>query len=277
MKCCTAEPRNDLRDPRPVETRYQRGARRSKDRIALCRSRRQCHRWLAGRVPQAHCGGNREMGQGGQVRGHQAGMKAAATGNKRFPRLGSSLRQRPRDLTCTFDEELGGRTERTVLEREDSNLHVRQWQVDGQDLEFYARGGEPQCGRREDRKKAPGREQTHPHVGGHGEDRGPGVFEPALAKGRHCERPSRIVGWRQHPRLAEQFAWFDCAAPSPPMLGTSDNEIGVFKQKLESLSLVRIQFPSDQEVELPLAKFAVQHVGTVRGYEMKYDAWIALR
>ena len=44
---------------------------------------------------------------------------------------------------------------------------------------------------RENREKAPGRQQTHPHLGGDGEHGRARIVEPAGAKGFHCDRPDR--------------------------------------------------------------------------------------
>ena len=50
------------------------GSRRSQDEGAACRPGRHGACRLARRLRQAHRRRNREMGQGGQVRGHQAGV-----------------------------------------------------------------------------------------------------------------------------------------------------------------------------------------------------------
>ena len=61
-------------DRRQAQQRDRRGARRSHDECALCRFGRHAGAGLAGRLRQAHRRGNRQVGQGDQVRGHQTAV-----------------------------------------------------------------------------------------------------------------------------------------------------------------------------------------------------------
>jgi hypothetical protein len=66
-------------DRRHAQSRDQRGPRRSRDQQPTDRPGRHGASAVAGRLWQAHCCGNGQVDQGGQVRGHQAGVTASGT------------------------------------------------------------------------------------------------------------------------------------------------------------------------------------------------------
>src|SRR5882762_2266098 len=96
-----------------------------------------------------------------------------------------SLRQRLRDFAGVLDEKPRGGAERAVLKGEDSVWHAGDWQFDGQDLELRVLGGKSQYGSRENREKAPGRQETDPHLAGTGDHSHARIIEPAGAKRVH--------------------------------------------------------------------------------------------
>ena len=146
----------------------------------------------------------------------------------------------------------------------------------GKTLISGAPGRKSQCGSRENRDKAPGRQETNPHLGGIGDHGRAGIVEPAGAKGFHCDRPNHASRRRQHPRFVHQFGKLDPAPPSPRTLRTRRDDTRVIKEKFEIQSLVcnGAKSPYDQEIDVTLAQFAVQRLH-ISGHEMKHDARIA--
>ena len=110
-------------------------------------------------------------------------------------RLLFSLRQGSCDVTGVVDEKLRDRTERAVLQGDDADRHAGHWQCDRQDLELRTRGGKPQCGSRNNRKKEPARQETGPDLGRNGDHCHARIIEPAGTKGFYCDRSDHAC-WR---------------------------------------------------------------------------------
>ena len=80
------------------------GSRRSQDQGAACRPGRHGACRLARRLRQAHRRRNREVGQGDQVRGHQAGVTGRSRRHSITSRCTKPLRGRERVATvCGLD------------------------------------------------------------------------------------------------------------------------------------------------------------------------------
>src|SRR5262245_38851041 len=99
----------------------------------------------------------------------RANLICAAVGQLRTRRLSFSLRQGLCDFAGTVEEKLCGGAERAVLQGDDPDWRAGMLQFNGQDLEFRAPGGKSQYGHRDNRKKAPSRQETDPYLGGNGE------------------------------------------------------------------------------------------------------------
>ena len=136
-------------------------------------------------------------------------------GQLRTRRLSFSLRQGLCDFAGTVDEKLCGGAERAVLQGDDPDWRAGMLQFNGQDLEFRAPGGKSQYGRRDNRKKAPSRQETDPYLGGNGEHSRARIIESAGAKGFHINRPKRAFRRWQQPRFVHQFGKRDAPPPSP--------------------------------------------------------------
>src|SRR6266404_3608244 len=199
-----------------------------------------------------------------------------AMGHNSTWHLSFSLRQRLCEFAGAVNEKPRAGAERAVLEGDDYVLHVGHLQFNGQDLDLRAHGGKSQYGSRENRDKAPGRQETNPHLGGIGNHSRAGIIEPASAKGLYCDRPNHAFRRWQRPRFARQFGKLYPAPPNPLILRARRDDIGVVKEKFEVQSLVcsGAESPYDQEIDVTLAQFTAQWL-QICGHEMKHDARIA--
>src|SRR6478735_712284 len=80
------------------------------------------------------------------------------------PPLSFSPRQRLRDVAGVRNEKLRHRAEGPPLQRDYSDRSVSTWQLNGQLPDIRAPRRKSQGRNRKNREKAPGRQETHPHV-----------------------------------------------------------------------------------------------------------------
>jgi len=86
------------------------------------------------------------------------------------------------NLASAVDKKLRDRAKRAGFRDDDSVWQAGHRQFNGQCLDLQAPGRKSQCGSRENRDKAAGREQTRPRLGGFGDHRRAGTIESAGAK-----------------------------------------------------------------------------------------------
>ena len=85
------------------------------------------------------------------------------------------------------------------------------WQFDGQHLDLRALGRKSQQGRWENREKTPCRQETDPHLRGHGDHCHARMIKPNGPKGYHCD-PASHAFWRSAvPTFAHHFGKVDPA------------------------------------------------------------------
>jgi hypothetical protein len=113
---------------------------------------------------------------------------------------------------------------------------------------------------RENGDKTAGRQQTNAHMRAIRDHAHPRIIEPAGAKSVHYDRPDHAVGWWQHPQLVHQFGNLDPAPPSPLILRTCRDDIGIIKEKFEVVSRVcdRAGAPYDQEIDITFGELLVK-------------------
>ena len=148
--------------------------------------------------------------------------------------------------------------------------------VQREDLELRARGGKFQCGSRENREEASGRQQTHPYVWGNGDHRRARIIKSAGTKGLHHDRPNHGFRRWQRPQFVQQLGKLDLAPPNPRILRARHDTVRVVKEKFEAESLVckGAKSPCNQKIDVTLGQFTVQRLH-ISGHQMKHDARIA--
>src|SRR5882757_9444799 len=104
-----------------------------------------------------------------------------------------SFREWLGDFAGVLDEKLRGGAERAILQGDDSDWHVGMLQFNGQDLDVRT-FGKTQYRPRDNRKKAPGRQETDPHRGVNGENSRARILESAGAKRFQITGPSARSG-----------------------------------------------------------------------------------
>src|SRR5260370_32740825 len=98
-----------------------------------------------------------------------AAPKSAESGHNPTWCLRFSFREWLGDFAGVVDEKLRGGAERAILQGDNSDWHVGMLQVNGQDLDVRT-FGKTQYRPPDNRKKTPGRQETDPHRGVHGEN-----------------------------------------------------------------------------------------------------------
>jgi hypothetical protein len=107
-----------------------------------------------------------------------------------------------------LDEKLRDWAERAMLQGNNSDWHAGMLQFNGQNLDVRTLG-KTQYRTRDNRKKAPGRQQTDPHLGVSRENSRARIVESTGAKGFQKNRPERaLISWDDR-RLVKDFSvWF---------------------------------------------------------------------
>src|SRR5712671_3566935 len=135
-----------------------------------------------------------------------------------------SFREWLGDFAGVLDEKLRGGAERAILQGDNSDWHVGMLQFNGQDLDVRT-FGKTQYRPRDNRKKAPGRQETDPHRGVNGENSRARILESAGAKRFQISRPKRAFRRGQQPRFVRQLSKRDAAPPNPRTLDACHDDV----------------------------------------------------
>src|SRR5262249_32623127 len=128
----------------------------------------------------------------------------------------------------------------------------------------------------DNRKKATGRQEIEPHLGGSSEDSRARIVETAGAEDFQINRSKRAFRRWQQPQFVHQLSKSDTAPPNPPISRTRHDDERVVVKVFEAKYLIRKEAQSacDQDIDLTLAQFTVQCVRFRN--EMKRDSRITL-
>ena len=146
------------------------------------------------------------------------------------------------------------------LSGDDSLPHPSHRQLNGQDLDLRAPGGKSQCGSRENRNKAPGRQQTGPHLGGIGDHSRARIIEPAGAK---ASITTDVITFPAVPTPTERSPTRQvrsCAAETMDFAHPPRRQISTSKRDSKSQSLVgnATEPTYNQKIDVTFHQFPVQ-------------------